>query len=351
MIQRRTIVRISGGLAAALLVLVVAGWLAFIPSTKGPSYVFVKAWGEKGSGPGQFNDPTGIAIAGNAVFVADSRNGRIQVFDLNGNFKRLFGRPGKKLGELGRPMNITIVRGELYAAEYFNDRVQVFALDGTPKRTIGSAGSGPGRFKAPGGVAVAPNGDLFVADFYNHRVQHLKADGSFIRQWGITGKTGAGAGEFIYPTDVAVAPDGVLYVADGYADRIQAFDRHGKFLRKWGGPFATNIFGPFNGWFAVTTAVTVSPQGNIFVADFYNDRVQNFTRDGIFLSAFGSKGNGPGQFGHAMSVAVAADGSVFVVDFQNNRIQKWQPQNKFDYRAAHVLLAPTLTMFKKPGSQ
>ena len=86
-----------------------------------------------------------------------------------------------------------------------------------------------------------------------------------------------------------------------------------------------NIFGPFQGWFAVTTAVAIGPQGNIFVADFYNDRVQKFTPDGTFLTAFGSTGEGPGQFGHAMSVAVADDGSVFVTDFKNNRIQKWRP--------------------------
>ena len=165
MIKRRAILRIAGGVAAALLVLVVAGWLAFVPSAEEPPYAFVKAWGGPGSGPGRFNDPTGIAVSGNAVFVADSRNGRIQVFDLDGNFKRLFGRPGKALGELGRPMNITIAGGELYVAEYFNDRVQVFALDGRPLRAIGSAGVGPGQFKAPGGVAVAPNGDFFVTDF------------------------------------------------------------------------------------------------------------------------------------------------------------------------------------------
>ncbi len=68
------------------------------------------------------------------MFVADSRNGRIQVFDLDANFKRQFGKPGDGPGELGRPMNLTIHRGELYVPEYFNDRIQVFELDGTQRR-------------------------------------------------------------------------------------------------------------------------------------------------------------------------------------------------------------------------
>jgi DNA-binding beta-propeller fold protein YncE len=180
------------------------------------------------------------------------------------------------------------------------------------------------KLNAPGGVAVAPHGDLFVADFYNQRVQQLKADGSFVRQWGSTGKIGVRAGEFNYPTDVALDSNGVLYVADGYNDRIQVFGRDGKLLRKWGGPYAMNIFGPFNGWFATVTRVTVDNSDKVFVADFYNHRIQKFTADGEFLTSFGAKGAGPGQFNHAIAVAAAEDGTVFAVDFGNNRIQKWR---------------------------
>ncbi len=175
----RSIGRWAGIILAAAVMLLVAGWLAFVPWAKEPGYVFVAAWGEKGPGPGQFNDPTGVAVAGGEVFVSDARNGRIQVFDLEGNFKRQFGKAGEGPGELGRPMNLTVHGGELYVPEYFNDRIQIFGLDGTPRRVIGKAGKGPGEFSAPGGVAVAPNGDLFVVDFYNQRVQQLKADGTF----------------------------------------------------------------------------------------------------------------------------------------------------------------------------
>lgn len=312
-------------LVIVLAIIVVSGWLAFVPWATEPPYTFVTAWGEKGSAPGQFNDPTGIAVAGEEVFVSDARNGRIQVFDLDGRYKRQFGTPGKGPGQLSRPMNLTVHAGEIYVAEYFNDRIQVFGLDGQVRRLIGKTGSAPGEFYASGGVAVMPNGDLFVADFYNQRIQQLKADGSFVRQIGATGKIGIGAGEFNYPTDVASGPDGTLYVADGYNDRIQVFDRDGAFLRKWGGPFAMNIFGPFNGWFATVTSLAIDESGNVFVADFYNHRIQKFSADGNFLTRFGSQGHGEGQLFHAMAVAVADDGTVFVVDFGNSRVQKWRP--------------------------
>ncbi len=325
---RQVVSRVLGGMAACLVAFALLVWAIWIPSAKEPGYVFVAAWGERGSAPGQFHDPTGIAVSATEVFVSDARNARIQVFDRDGNFKRQFGAKGKGdiPGELGRPMNLTIAGDELYVADYWNDRIQVFGLDGTPRRVIGRSGSGPGELNAPGGVAVASNGDLFVADFYNQRVQHLCVDGSFVRQWGHTRKPGIRAGEFMYPTDVALAADGTLYVADGYADRVQAFASSGEFLRKWGGPFALNIHGPFNGWFATVTGIALDAKGNVFVADFYNDRVQKFARDGTFLAAFGEHGREPGQIDKAIAVAVTNDGTVFVVDYGNHRVQKWRPR-------------------------
>ena len=299
--------------------------LAFIPRQKEPPYQFVEQWGTQGDGNGQFSDPTGLAIADKKLFVSDSRNGRIQIFDLSGKFIGKFGSPGEQPGQLGRPMNLAIANGQIFVPEYFNDRLQVFDMAGNSKRIIGSAGNAPGQFNAPGGVAIARDGSIFVSGFYNHRIQKLDNNGKFIRQWGDTGKSGNSAGQFSYPTDVATGPDGTLFTADGYNDRIQVFDTKGNFASKWGGPFAMNIFGPFNGWFATVTNVTVDKKGNVFVADFYNNRIQKFSKDGTFLTSFGKKGNAKGQMSYPIALAIADDGSVFVADFGNNRIQKWQP--------------------------
>ncbi|MCH7864755.1 MAG: 6-bladed beta-propeller, partial [Proteobacteria bacterium] len=124
--MQRKLLKVLGGLLLFLVMSLVAGWLAFVPWSKEPGFEFLMAWGGPGSGPGQFNDPTGIAVAGSEVFVADSRNSRIQVFDFEGIFKRQFGEPGESPGALGRPMNLRIANGELYVADYWNDRIQVF---------------------------------------------------------------------------------------------------------------------------------------------------------------------------------------------------------------------------------
>lgn len=315
--------RITVFIFALVVFIVGMTYLLWMPSPQEPPYTLVKTWGSKGGKPGQFNEPTGIVLVGDELFISDSRNTRIQVFDLDGNFKRLFGEKGEAPGQFNRPMNLAIANGELYVADYFNDRIQVYGLDGVFRRSIGESGSGEGEFNAPGGIAVASNGDLFVADFYNQRVQQLDANGRFIRQWGKTKQVGLLDDKFNYPTDVAITPSGTLYVADGYNDRVVAFDSNGGLLTRWGGPFAMNIFGPFNGWFATVTGISAGPSGHVFVADFYNDRVQKFTKKGKFLNAFGIKSTGPTHT--AIAAAEADDGSVFVADYAHHQIQKWQP--------------------------
>ena len=235
---------------------------------------------------------------------------------------------GKKtVGELDRPMHMDFHDGKLYVAEYLNDRIQVFSPAGESLARIGSSGSGPSEFDAPGGVVVNADGRLYVADFHNHRVQILEQNGRFVRQIGSTGYKGIRRGKFNYPTDVSLLPDGEVVVADAYNDRIQVFSSNGDFIRKWGGPFASNISGSFNGWFKTATAVNVGPEGNILVADFYNNRIRKFSQRGHFLAAIGEKGTGPGQFDRPTDVAKDEEGSLYVVDFGNNRVQKFRRNN------------------------
>ena len=267
-------------------------------------------WGEKGSGEGQFRDPTGIAVTAGEVFVADARNSRIQVFDKQGRFQRAFGQD-----ILDRPMNMDIARDRLYVPDYFQDVIHVFTLNGEHLQAI-EAEDG---LNSPGGVAVREDGSLLVADTYAQRIVHLSPDGRVLESWS---GSAIGPGAFSYPTDVAITADGGFYVADGYNDRVQQFGPGGAFVRKWGGPFAMNIFGPFKGWFSTVTSIAVATDGSVYVADFYNDRIQKFTTEGTFLTAFGTPARGPGQ--SEIVVAVEPDGTVWTTNFADNQIEKWQ---------------------------
>lgn len=312
-----------------LLLIVGIGWWLWVPGLRQLPYQRVTSWGGVGSAPGQFQDPIGIAVASGKVFVADARNHRIQVFDRNGRFLYAMGHPGTDIGGLGRPMNLSVTNGKLYVADYWNDDIQVFSTNGIPLEIIGRSGSGPGEFKAPSGVAVLPDGNLVVADFYNQRVQELRPDGTFVRQWGVTGKKAyVSAGTFNYPTDVATNRRGDIYVTDGYNDRIQVFGPDGRFLRMWGGPMglhlpaSVNILGSLHGWFKTPTAIAIGPHGNAFVADEENNRIQKFTARGRFLTAFGTPPQGKGFT--ETGVAVADDGTVYSTDLAGNRVEVWK---------------------------
>jgi DNA-binding beta-propeller fold protein YncE len=114
-------------------------------------------------------------------------------------------------------------------------------------------------------------------------------------------------------------------VADGYNDRVQVFSATGEFTRKWGGPLGMNIYGPFPGWFATVTSVEAGPSGNVFVADFYNHRVQKFDGEGRFLTAFGGQGSEQGQFEYVTAVVVSENGAVFATDLGNHRVLVFKP--------------------------
>ena len=140
------------------------------------TYKFIKKWGSKGTGDGQFQrvhdldfDPTEKYL-----YTVDRDGNRIQVFDKNGNFIKKWG----------------------------------------------SKGTGDGEFTVPYSVDVDSKGDVWVADRGNHRIQKFDKDGNFITKFGSVGK---GNGQFTNPEHLAVDSAGNVYVSDRKANTIQVF--------------------------------------------------------------------------------------------------------------------------------
>jgi DNA-binding beta-propeller fold protein YncE len=112
------------------------------------------------------------------------------------------------------------------------------------------------------------------------------------------------------------APNGNLYVADQNNHRIQYFTSGGSFLGKWGS------YGEGEGEFDKPRGVTVAPNGDVFVADNSNDRVQYFTSSGSYLGVWGKRGTGPGEFWATSGLDFSSTGNrLYVVDVLNYRIQ------------------------------
>ena len=112
-------------------------------------YKLVNIWGERGEGPGKFVYPGGLAVFNDEVYVVDVNSHLIQVFDLDGNYRRQFGKEGEGPGEFKRPWAVYFHGGEMYVAAYENNRIDVFDPDGTFKRSFGSLGTGDGEMEGP----------------------------------------------------------------------------------------------------------------------------------------------------------------------------------------------------------
>ncbi len=202
----------------------------------------VKQWGTRGTGDGQLWFPHSVAVLRghptcNWIFITDSWNHRIQVFDVDGVFIRKWDLNGQfdfplGVAVLARSQNRSHpTRDLVYITDNSNCRVQVFDADGTFIRKWGTSGSDDGQFHRPDGVVAHPTRDLiFISDSWNHRIQAFRSDGTFLFKWG---SQGFADGQFQYPKCLALHPSrDLLFVADDY--RVQVFDLNGSFVSKWG---------------------------------------------------------------------------------------------------------------------
>ena len=189
---------------------------------------FLLTWGSEGGGDGQFYNAEGIAVdgAGN-VYVTDWGRERVQKFTSNGGFLLYLGTEGTGAGrgtgdgQFHNPKGISVDRaGNVYVAETINHRVQVFDSNGRFLRKWGSEGSGDGQFNRPTGIAIDRAGNVYVADRDNHRVQVFDSNGRFQRKWG---SEGSGNGQFDRPRYVAVDGAWNVYVSDSGNHRVQVF--------------------------------------------------------------------------------------------------------------------------------
>lgn len=181
----------------------------------------------------------------------------------------------------------------------------------------GAAAAQPGQRAGAAGAAGAAAARANVEQ-YAGRIAPL----SLVAQWGVTGRAPA---QFATPRGIALDDQGNVYVADTLNHRIQKFDRTGKLLTAWG------TDGSGDGQFKEPMGVALDRQGNVYVADTWNHRVQKFESTGKFITKFGAAGTGPSQpgFWGPRAVALDAQGNVYVVDTGNKRIQKFESNGAF----------------------
>lgn len=130
---------------------------------------FIKAWGKKGKGPGEFNLVHAVALdSSGLLYVADRENDRIQIFDQDGKFIKMW-------THLGAPFGFFMTRDDqLYITDGRAHQVRVVNRDGKVLDTFGSEGTAPGQFQLPHDIAVSSTGEVYVGEITNKRVQKFR---------------------------------------------------------------------------------------------------------------------------------------------------------------------------------
>jgi sugar lactone lactonase YvrE len=131
------------------------------------------------------------------------------------------------------------------------------------------------------------------------------------------GAEGAGNGQLKHPADLAVDPNGNLWIADENNNRIEKFNEKGEYAAKYG------ALGSGNGQLSHPTALEVDSKGNLWVADTGNNRVEEFNEKGEYVAKFGSAGTSSGQLSSPEGIAIDPKGNIWVADTHNNRLQKF----------------------------
>ena len=177
-------------------------------------------------------------------------------------------------------------------------------------------------FTRPTGVAFDKQRNvLYVVDTAEHHVIAFNLRGEKLFEFG---KRGVGEGEFNYPTQIAVSPvNGDIFVADVMNFRIEQFTSDGKFIRQIGSA------GSRIGSFSKIKGISVDSRGIIYAVDGLYDTVEMFNQQGELLMNFGRAGNHEGEFWLPGGIAVSQD-MIYVADSYNKRVQVFQLINASD---------------------
>ncbi|MBI5075457.1 MAG: 6-bladed beta-propeller [Nitrospirae bacterium] len=178
---------------------------------------------------GELESPSGVAVDDKrgVLYVVDSKKHYVAVYSLkDSNLIRTIGSRGTAEGQFNYPSNITIdAEGKLYVVDTGNFRVQVFDAQGKFLRKIGQLGDLPGTLARPKGVAVDSEGHIYVVDTAFSNFQIFDQEGHILLS---VGGPGDPPGKFWLPAGIAIDHDDKIYVVDQYPGVVQIFQYLGK---------------------------------------------------------------------------------------------------------------------------
>lgn len=267
----------------------------------------------------------------------------------------IYGYGSKPEEQFNRPHDVAVdKKGNIYVADTLGGRIMVFDENGKFLFKFGNKSYGVGEIRKPSGVAVAPNGNIYVADRGASKILIFDSKGKFIKEWlemmplipriangkfYLTtyghiaiynlegdllekwGKRGRAPGEFDFPNGIAISKDGNIYVSDGNNTRLQAFSPKGDILWTVGEP-PKRIKVPIPARrFDLPAGLALDENGYLYLADAWDNSIRIFTPKGKELRKVGKRGTADGQFDFPAGIVYQGKGIFVVADERNHRVQ------------------------------
>lgn len=269
--------------------------------------------------------PYSVAVRHGVVYVGDTVNRSVHVFDIPGGkyFKIGDEEDENGNGKLQLPLGIDVDKSNnLYVFDGKLKQIVEYDAKGKYMRAFGD----PNQFARPAGLQLSPDGkriyavDIGGSSSNEHKV--LVFDTATGKHLFDIGKRGTDKGEFNLPRDLAFSPDGSkMYVVDGGNFRVQVFDPDGKFISSFG------AIGRQPGQFSRPKEIAVDHDGKIYVVDASFGNFQIFNPKGQLLMFIGSRSNfdGPAKFSLPAGIAVDDDGRIYVTDQFFRKVDVFRP--------------------------
>jgi DNA-binding beta-propeller fold protein YncE len=219
--------------------------------------------------------------------------------------------PQEAFSNIGRPYAVSSSPGKIYITDRENNKIIIVDLGANSFKRL--ADNGPGALAAPSGIWVSQDGVKYVADMKRQQIVVFDANNNFVRAYG-------NKELFEKPVDVAVH-DNHVFVCDMPKNQVVVLDKDSGekvFLIGKGGTETGQLYKP--------THITVDSQGNLFVTDAFNFRIQQFDPEGKFVKVFGFHGDQVGGMARPKGLDVDREGHLYIVDAASEHVQIFNEQ-------------------------
>ena len=213
-----------------------------------------------GNGNSTLVDPISVAVTDNIIAVSDHGSHHVKKYSLQGELLSVIGCRGNKSGQFNHPRGLAFINNKLlYVVDTYNCRVQVFQQDDTFAFSFGNRGSNPGQFQCPDRIAIDPNNNVLVTDYWANCIKIFKANnGQFIQTINSD-----------RPFAITISPTGYLITGHHRDDnKIRVWSPTYQLINQFGK--RGSVQGEFHG----TNGMSMDSSGTIYVAEYINKRLQ-----------------------------------------------------------------------------